>query len=192
VASGPNGTYPTGNDAFLNTEYSGNVNTVSATDKILMNVLGWDLSPQGGGSWNAPPPQGTTADMVVRHLDGSYEIRDIANNTTVNSLPLNQYGSNWGVDWKLITVGSFQAGDSSDMLLRNVNAADPNAGAFEIYDIENNNITFGGLLANVSLDWQVLGFGDFSSRGETDMLLRNSSPAMSNSTTSRTGPPPSP
>src|SRR5262245_10092836 len=46
-------------------------------------------------------------------------------------------------------------------------------GGFEVYDISNNNITNAGLLGNVGLDWQVMGFGNFSSRGETDMILRN-------------------
>jgi hypothetical protein len=44
---------------------------------------------------------------------------------------------------------------------------------FEVYDISNNNITNAGFLGNVGLDWQVMGFGNFGSRGETDMILRN-------------------
>jgi hypothetical protein len=44
--SGPNGANPTGNDAFLNISNPGVVNEVSAYDLNLMNVLGWDLSPE--------------------------------------------------------------------------------------------------------------------------------------------------
>ncbi len=57
------------------------------------------------------------------------------------------------------------------MLLRN-----SNTGAFEIYDISNNQITTAAGMGQVGLDWQIAGFGDFSSNAnETDMLLRNSS-----------------
>jgi hypothetical protein len=47
------------------------------------------------------------------------------------------------------------------MLLRN-----SKTGGFEVYDISNNNITNAGFLGNVGLDWQVMSFGNFSSRGE--------------------------
>src|SRR5207245_2103670 len=54
------------------------------------------------------------------------------------------------------------------MLLRNANT-----GGFEVYDISNNNITGAAFLGNVGMDWQVMGFGNFASFGETDMMLRN-------------------
>jgi hypothetical protein len=54
------------------------------------------------------------------------------------------------------------------MLLRN-----SKTGGFEVYDISNNNITNAGFLGNVGLDWQVMGFGNFSGLGENDMILRN-------------------
>jgi len=54
------------------------------------------------------------------------------------------------------------------MLLRN-----SSTGGFEVYDISNNNITGAAFLGAVGLDWQVLGFGNFSSLGENDMVLRN-------------------
>src|SRR5262245_6104018 len=46
-------------------------------------------------------------------------------------------------------------------------------GGSEVYDISNNLITNAAFLGTVGLDWQVMGFGNFSSRGETDMILRN-------------------
>jgi hypothetical protein len=42
-----------------------------------------------------------------------------------------------------------------------------------IYNINNNAITGAASLGSVGLDWQASGFGDFSSRNEGDMLLRN-------------------
>src|SRR5207302_3516103 len=41
-----------------------------------------------------------------------------------------------------------------------------------VYDI-SNDVTGAAFLGNVGLDWQVMGFGNFSSFGESDMLLRN-------------------
>ena len=56
------------------------------------------------------------------------------------------------------------------MLMRN-----SNSGAFEVYDISNNTITFSAPMGQVGLEWTVAGFGDFSTRAnETDMLMRNS------------------
>jgi hypothetical protein len=40
---------------------------------------------------------------------------------------------------------------------------DSNTGAFEVYDIANNNLTGAGELGQVGLEWQVAGFGDFNS-----------------------------
>ena len=49
-------------------------------------------------------------------------------------------------------------------------------GAFEVYDIRNNAITSDAPMGQIGLEWQVAGFGDFSTRAnETDMLMRNSS-----------------
>ena len=174
AASGPNGTDSTGNDAFLNNSNPGVVNEVSAYDLDLMNVVGWDLSPHFGLSFNGPPPAGTTSAMILRRLDGSYQLADIGNDSILSSYSFNQPGANWGIDWHAVALGSFADGDTTDLLLRNTNASDPNAGAFEVYNIINNNITSGALAGTVSLDWWTLGFGNFSSRGETDMLMRNS------------------
>ena len=56
------------------------------------------------------------------------------------------------------------------MLMRN-----SNTGAFEIYDISNNQITRAAGMGQVGLEWQIAGFGDFSGNAnETDMLMRNS------------------
>ena len=172
--SGPNNTDPTGNDAFLNNSNPGVINEVSAYDLDLMNVVGWDRSPHFGLSINGPPPAGTTSAMILRRLDGSYQLADIGNDSILSSYSFNQPGANWGSDWYAVALGSFADGDTTDLLLRNNNASDPNAGAFEVYNIINNNITSGALAGTVSLDWWILGFGNFSSRGETDMLMRNS------------------
>ena len=70
----------------------------------------------------------------------------------------------------LATQNSPPANTTADLLMRN-----GGTGAFEIYDIGSNTITFATGMGQVGLEWAVAGFGDFSSRsGETDMLMRNS------------------
>jgi ELWxxDGT repeat protein len=112
-----------------------------------------------------PPPPGTTADMILRRGEGTYEIYDIGNNAILGAFPLGQVGADWG----FVTLGGFFGSDTSDMLLRN-----SNTGGFEVYDINNNQITGAAFLGSVGLNWQVMGFGNFSSLGENDMILRNS------------------
>jgi acyl CoA:acetate/3-ketoacid CoA transferase alpha subunit len=52
------------------------------------------------------------------------------------------------------------------------NSAD---GALEVYDVANNALTSAYSMGAVGLNWQTVGFGDFSSNpNETDMIMRNS------------------
>jgi hypothetical protein len=120
---------------------------------------------------NPSPPAGTTAVMVLRQTsvpatitDGTYQIYDIGNNAILASYQLGRVGP----DWRFVTLGRFNDGDTSDMLLRN-----PSSGAFQVYDIVNNNITGSASLGAVGLNWQALAFGNFGSFGNTDMMLRD-------------------
>jgi ELWxxDGT repeat protein len=119
---------------------------------------------------NAPPPGGTTADMILRGASaspavaGQYEIYDIGSNSLLAAYYLGQVGT----DWQFVGLRPFYGSDTSDMLLRSAST-----GGFEVYDIANNNITGAAFLGTVGTDWQVMGFGNFSSRGESDMILRN-------------------
>jgi probable HAF family extracellular repeat protein len=123
---------------------------------------------------NPPPPAGTTADLILRSANASlaamaqYEIYDIGNNAMLAGYSLGQIGT----DWTFVSLGGFNGTDTSDLLLRSAST-----GGFEVYDISNNNITNAdaAFLGNAGLNWQVMGFGNFSSiPGETDMILRNS------------------
>jgi hypothetical protein len=112
-----------------------------------------------------PPPAGTTADMILRRADGSYEIYNIGNNAILAAQSLGQVGT----DWQFVGVRPFYGSDASDMLLRS-----STTGGFEVYDISNNQITGAAFMGTVGLNWQFSGVGNFSGRGESDMLLRNS------------------
>jgi hypothetical protein len=148
----------TGNDPF--NEFVGNLGNLTNLDILITEALGFQHPTP-----NAPPPPGTTADMVLRHgADGKYEIYDIGGNSILAAYQLGQVGT----DWRFVTLAGFFGNDTTDMLLRNANT-----GGFEVYDISNNLITGAAFLGNVGLDYQVMGFGNFSSFGETDMILRN-------------------
>jgi hypothetical protein len=111
-----------------------------------------------------PPPAGTSADMILRRGDGTYEVYDIGNNSLLAAYQLGQIGT----DWTFVGLGGFLGSDTTDMVSRSAST-----GGFEVYDIANNNITSAAFLGTVGMDWQVMGFGNFSSLGETDMILRN-------------------
>jgi glucose/arabinose dehydrogenase len=114
---------------------------------------------------SAPPPAGTTADMILRRgADGIFEIYNVGNSAILAAFQLGQVGT----DWQVAGLGGFFGNDTSDMLLRNANT-----GGFELYDISNNQITGAAFLGTVGTNWQFTGFGNFSSLGETDMILRN-------------------
>jgi Ca2+-binding RTX toxin-like protein len=133
-----------------------------------------DASLPAGATINvtaAPPPAGTTADMVLRGSNtspavaGQYEIYDIGNNAILAAYQLGQVGT----DWAFVTLGGFFGSDTTDMILRNTTT-----GGLEVYDIDSNQITGAAFLGTVGLDWQIIGTGNFSSiPGETDMIMRN-------------------
>jgi hypothetical protein len=58
-----------------------------------------------------------------------------------------------GLDWQFAGVAPIHGAGASDLVLRNVNT-----GAFEVYDIANNQLTGAAALGSVGLDWQLGGF----------------------------------
>jgi len=119
---------------------------------------------------NPAAPAGTTADMILRGSNtssavaGQYEIYDLGNNAMLSGNSLGQIGT----DWAFVTLGGFNAGDTSDLLLRNVNT-----GGLEVYDINNNQITGSAFIGTVGLDWQFAGIAPVHAAGASDLVLRN-------------------
>jgi hypothetical protein len=117
---------------------------------------------------NPAAPASVSANMVLRNTgNGQYQIYNLGNNSILAAYWLGQVGTDWG----FATLGGFNDGNTSDMLLRN-----STSGAFQVYNVapNNNNITGSASLGTVGLEWEVGGFGNFSSLGETDMILRDS------------------
>ena len=135
----------------------GHYSSVSGNHRFLLTI-----AP------NPAPPAGTTASMILRGSNaspavaGQYEIYNIGNNAILAGYQLGQVGT----DWQFNGLGGVGGGNTT-MLLRNAGT-----GGFELYGV-SNNIVSAAFLGTVGLDWQFAGFGDFSSRGESDMILRN-------------------
>jgi hypothetical protein len=114
-----------------------------------------------------------TTDMILRNFNtGGIEVYDISNNNITGAALLGTVGGVWLGNG----FGDFSSNPGeTDMLLRN-----DTTGQFEVYDISGNKITFAAPMGSVGLDWQPVSdsFGDssignFSSLGESDMILRN-------------------
>jgi hypothetical protein len=58
-----------------------------------------------------------------------------------------------GLDWQFADIAPIDAPGASDLMLRNVHS-----GAFEAYDIANNQLIGAASLGAVGLDWQLGGF----------------------------------
>src|SRR5262249_32638128 len=140
------------------------VNLSGATNgAVITKNVGTGTIINDDPSPNPVPPAGTTADMILRNTNGTYEIYDIGNNTILAAFQLGQVGTDWG----FVGLGGFFGNDTTDMLLRNAKT-----GEFEVCDVANNNITGAAFLGTVGLDWQVAGLADFNHDGMTDMMLR--------------------
>jgi hypothetical protein len=57
------------------------------------------------------------------------------------------------LDWQFAGIAPIHAPGASDLVLRNVNT-----GAFEVYNIANNQLTGAASLGSVGLDWSLGGF----------------------------------
>ena len=115
------------------------------------NMAVYSLNTPNGG-----PPGGTTAVMIMHATSGGsmgqYEIYDIGGNAILTAYSLALLGP----EMTASGLGSFQAGDSDDMLLRN-----SSTGAFDAYYISGNSITGTALVGTVGTqlefrrDWRL-------------------------------------
>jgi len=80
------------------------------------------------------------------------------------------------LDWQYAGIAAANGAGTSDLVLRNVNT-----GAFEVYDIANNQLTGAAALGAVGLDWSLGGFaadpptgpaGSMRNSGDTSQLVQ--------------------
>ena len=112
------------------------------------------------------PPAGNTAVMVMSNpTNGDYEIYDVGGNAIESAYTL---AGEIAAGWSFLGLGTFQAGDSNDMLLRN-------GANFDAYYINNNAITSSALVGSVGTNWNFSGIGNFDGGSSlSELLLRNS------------------
>jgi hypothetical protein len=76
-----------------------------------------------------------------------------------------------GLNWQFAGIAPANGVGTSDLVLRNANS-----GAFEVYDIANNQLTGAASLGSVGLDWSLGGFAvdppTGSSDGSTSQLVQ--------------------
>jgi hypothetical protein len=151
-------------------------NTVTSAAALGQIGLEWQVS--GFGDFSSNPGE---TDMLMQATSGpnagDFEIYDISNNAITSAAgPIGPVG----LEWQVAGFGDFSGNPGeSDMIMRATTG--PDAGAFEVYDISNNQITSVTSLAvtypiGTATQWAVAGFGDFSGNpNETDMLMRATS-----------------
>lgn len=136
------------------------------TANVAFGQVGLEWAFSGFGDFSSRAGE---TDMMMRDSNsGSFEVYDINNNAIAFSSAMGRVG----LEWQISGFGNFsgRSGETGDMVMRN-----NNTGELEVYDVSNNQITFAQSIGRVGLDWQVVGFGDFSSHAnETDMLMRDS------------------
>ena len=148
------------------TEINGQVLTFQLSNPGLISV---SVQSDGDGGSNLVAVSSIPAYMYMQDSNtGQFEVYDISNSAITGAASVGQVG----LEWQVVGFGEFSgnANEFGDMLIRN-----SNSGAFELYDVSNNQITAAVDLGEVGLEWSVIGFADFSGNaGEHDMLMRNS------------------
>src|SRR6202007_95099 len=135
------------------------------TNAVALGQVGLEWTVSGFADFSAKSGE---TDMLMRNsATGPFELYDISNTQITSATAMGQVG----LAWSVAGFGDFSghAGETGDMLMRNTTT-----GAFEVYDITDNQITFATGMGQVGLEWTVSGFGDFSGNAnETDVLMRN-------------------
>jgi hypothetical protein len=77
------------------------------------------------------------------------------------------------LDWQFAGIAPVSGAGRSDLVLRNVNT-----GAFEVYNIANNQMTGAASLGQVGLDWQLGGFAANAPTASTGSMGNSSQAAQ--------------
>jgi hypothetical protein len=130
------------------------INSNQITSTFFLGTVGLDWQIIAAGNFSSVPGE---SDVMMRNTNsGGLEVYDIANNQITNSFFLGTVGT----EWQFAGIAPVHAAGASDLVLRNVfnGAFNPNKGAFEVYDIANNQITGAAPLGSIGLEWQLGGF----------------------------------
>src|SRR6476660_5104423 len=171
-----------GNNQITNSAFMGAVGLDWQISGFANNqVTGANVLGTVGLEWQfagvAPIHGPGTSDLVLRNVNtGQFEVYNIATNQITGAAALGQVGLEWqlggfAADASAASMGSSddstsQLVQASDLVLRNVNS-----GAFQVYNIANNQLTGSASLGAAGLDWHLGGFAAISptaSMGSSD------------------------
>src|SRR5262249_29155174 len=105
---------------------------------------------------------------------GGLEVLNI-NNNQVTGGPT--FLGTIGLEWQFAGVAPVMGETSSDLVLRNVNT-----GAFQVYNIANNQLTGSAPLGAVGAAWQL---GGFAAIGSAPQPIEDNPPAATDASTSQ-------
>jgi hypothetical protein len=163
----------TGGMLALNNSGGTTLWTLTLSGLYLSGDFSASSDGHGGTAISYTVPSGSTATMFLRqNPSGMLSIYNIANNTPVG---LYQAGR-VGLECSFLPggFGPFNDGDTADFILR-----DTNTGAFQVYNVANDQVYNSASLGTVGLDWSVSGFGRFATvAGERDMMMRQNGGAF--------------
>src|SRR4029077_21224900 len=130
------------------------INNNQITGAAFIGTVGLDWQFSGVGNFSGVPGE---TDLLLRNANtGGLEVYDINNNQITGAALIGAVG----LDWQFAGIGPVDGAGQSDLILRNVNGSifNVNDGAFEVYDIANNQLTGAARLGQIGLDWQLGGF----------------------------------
>jgi hypothetical protein len=163
--NGPNGVLNTGNDAFLNTPEPSVVNEITATDKTLMNVLGWDVLP--------PSPEDFIddgmSDVLFQSSSGAVSdwLMDGSQITASNSV------GDPGSSWHVVGTGNVEPVGGEDLVDLFMQS---DSGQVWDWEVSNGKLVPGSAsVGNPGPSWHVVATGDFIGNGTDDILMQNDS-----------------
>ena len=130
-----------------------------------MGQVGLEWSVAGFGDFSGSAPARPATCSCATAFDRT--IRGLRHQQQRDHLRPGWVRSGWNGRWPALATFSGNANET-DMLMRN-----SNTGAFELYDISNNAITFAGPMGQVGLEWSGRWLRSDRRRRPSDMLMRN-------------------
>jgi hypothetical protein len=120
----------------------------------------WDVV--GSGNFFSDGDMG----LVLQNTDGQIYILDMQGNSVVGGANIGNYGS----DWHVAATGDFYGDGNTDLVLQDTTG---DIYLFDVHDTVVGGGNVGNYNDNGAFQWQVVGTGNFTSDGNTDIVLQD-------------------